>query len=119
MLGKHTIELEFFGFIPIKSTLSVCDRTPPTVTSKTLIAPRGISDIPAEEFVSTASDMTSISYKLRGKIDSENGGTVKLKATDEFGNSTNFTAELIISDEIACQEIELGTKRFDLSFELL
>ena len=117
-LGKHPLDLEFFGFIPIKSTLVVRDSTAPTVATHTLAIPRG-AEVTAKEFIKSADDRTKLTYTLRGKANTENGGTVKLRATDECGNRTNCTAELVISDLLSFHEIELGTKRFDLTFDLL
>ncbi len=117
-LGEHPLELEFFGFIPVKSTLIVRDSTEPIISTHPLCIPSG-AEVSAKEFISSADDRTGLTYTLRGKVDTENGGTVKLRATDECGNKTSCTAELVISDLLSCHEIELGTKRFDLTFELL
>ena len=118
VIGKHPLELEFFGFIPVKSTLVVRDSTAPTITTHSLYIPRGVT-VQAEDFIEKAKDKTKLTYSIRGKVDYENGGTVKLCVTDEFGNKTNCTAELIITDQLSSLEIELGTKRFDLTYELL
>ncbi|MBQ8249899.1 MAG: transglutaminase domain-containing protein [Clostridia bacterium] len=119
VIGKHPLELEFFGFIPIRSTLSVRDSTAPTVKTHTLCIPSGTEEVYAEDFIRSTEDKTELTYSIRGKIDYENGGTVKLSVTDEFGNRTNCTAELAITDLLTPPEIELGTKKADLTSELL
>ncbi len=118
VIGAHPLKLEFFGFIPVNSTLSVRDSTAPTVRTHALITPP-TTEVYAQDFIRDADDKTELTYSIRGKVNYENGGTVKLAVTDEFGNRTLTTAELTVTDQLTSPIIELGTKKADLTSELL
>ncbi len=118
VLGKHPLELEFFGFIPVNSSLVVRDSKAPRITTQTLCVPRGTEVFP-EEFISQANDMTELTYRFMHKADTENGGTVTVRAVDECGNKTTATAELIVNDRLTHCETELGTLKAVLADRLL
>ena len=118
VLGKHPLELEFFGFIPVNSSIVVRDSKAPRITTQTLCVPRGTEVFP-EEFISQAYDMTELTYRFMHQVDTENGGTVTVRAVDECGNKTTATAELIVNDRLTHCETELGTLKAVLADRLL
>ncbi len=116
-LGKHPLELEFFGFIKINSTLVVHDSTPPSITAHNLYIPRGTNVLP-EEFISKAVDLTELTYSFANKIDTEKGGKVTVRATDECKNKSTRTVKLSVSDLLSDHVIELGTFKTTFLYKL-
>lgn len=107
-LGEIRVPLKFFGFLRLSSKVTVVD------TEKPRIIPRNVvttPDSPIEciHFVKKAVDNTDITYEfVKGKPDTSGAGDQKVvvRATDEGGNSTEFTSLMTVTEE-----------REDLSFE--
>ncbi|MBQ8552293.1 MAG: transglutaminase domain-containing protein [Clostridia bacterium] len=106
-LGKHDISISLFGFLPLKTTLAVCDTTPPRVVTRNVIIPAG-GDIEASDFIDEALDKTALTYSLSSLSSTDSGGDVMLTVTDEGGNTVYVSASYSISDKVADRTFELS-----------
>lgn len=97
--GEHSIELKFFGFLPGKVNVEVCDTTPPVLELWEVNTVEG-TEIQPEDFVRMCIDNTEVTYSFAEVPCEYTAGeyTVVIRAIDSAGNQTSREAGLKIWD---------------------
>jgi len=99
--GTYTVESKLFGFISIKSKLTVVDTTMPVVTKKDLYVSKGI-EITEDTFDVLVTDNTKVALKYNtDNIDVNTSGeyTISAEATDEGNNTARFELKLTVLED--------------------
>jgi len=118
-LSSVPINLRFFGFINKTATLNVVDSVPPEVSVKNVVTTYG-SVITADMFIANVKDKTNVTVELKDGSDNAAVGEhkVQLKATDEGGNTSTYTANLTIIKPEKPLYFEYGVSTETLASEL-
>lgn len=98
--AKTNIPSKILGFIGANAVLEFSDTTPPKVTQRNVVISKGLSPTP-QMFVKNISDMSKTTVIFtKATFDSNKVGKheLLLTATDEHGNSTDFSATLTFID---------------------
>lgn len=112
-VGTHRITYTLFG-IPLSTTLTVADTTPPVFTMRDHAILRG-SEISAENFFLDASDHSAFSCTLILPDDWQESGThtVSVQFTDAYQNTAVGSATLTVYDVENAVFLEAGSSETD------
>ena len=104
-IGTHEVRFSLFG-VPLTSSLTVADTTPPSCTVRDLSVLGG--SVKAEDFLTDAHDFSDFTVTMRadGALDTRGVHEVTLILTDSWGNRTEKTARLTVygvSNEITLE----------------
>ncbi|MBQ7921588.1 MAG: transglutaminase domain-containing protein [Clostridia bacterium] len=96
--GEHSIGLKFFGFLPGKVTVEVCDTAAPEIMLRNVHTVEGTA-LTAEDFVLSCSDVSEVAFTA--DISTEKAGeyTITVTAADAAGNTAEGSAILKVWEE--------------------
>ncbi len=118
VLGEHELTLEYFGFLPITTTLRICDTIPPKLETRALYIMSGYELVP-EDFVVSITDATDVTLAFDSEIDNTADGTVNLTATDEGGNTSTYQTHYVVDPNLSSCVYELGLSLREIESELM
>lgn len=113
--GEYPIPLRFFGFLRRELTVRVCDTTPPYLSLTDIHTIEGTA-LTCEDFIASCEDDTGAVCEFSGTapITDEPGAyTVKITASDAYGNRTEQTAMLTVWDSSHILSSELNTSEIE------
>ena len=117
--GDQTVVIPL-GDTDLYFMISIRDTTPPSGTAHSFDLLKG-DVIPEDELVTDISDFSQTKVTLEGEIDFTKTGktSVQIVLSDEYGNETRLTSEIVIHDVPEKIEAELGLTNEELAKLLL
>lgn len=108
-VGEHGVEFSFLG-IPCRTTLTVQDTTPPRFAVKDYGSRLG-DGISWDDFVTDLQEFSAYTAELTLPENTDAPGTypVTVRLTDEWGNSAEQSASLVVFSLPSSLRIEAGT----------
>lgn len=112
--GEHSIALRFFGFLPGKVQIEVCDTAPPEIKLRNVNTVEE-TEVKPEDFVLSCTDVSEVTFTAEISTAKAGEYTVIVNAMDAAGNCTTGSAALKVWEKSHILQTELNAADLEKS----